>query len=291
MNTKFSNNNRVRPLILDGAIGSQIQNSHNYSESVLWSSMANITHPKLVRKIHEDYIIAGADIITTNTFRTNPAAVEESKLEISLEEFVEKSVKLAKDSIVNKENIIIAGSNAPAEDCYQTERTISRNQLEYNHKKHIELLWKYGSDIIINETQSHIDEIEIICEFCSVNKIDFIISFYFNNDLNLLSGESLISTVNDVIPYSPAAIGFNCISSEILLSAVEKLEFNYKWGYYINCGSGNVEDKKISCSLPPIDYLKTVKQLNLYHPYFVGACCGSSPDHIRKIKEYFDEIY
>ncbi|MEJ2616991.1 MAG: homocysteine S-methyltransferase family protein, partial [Ignavibacteriaceae bacterium] len=62
-----------RPLILDGAMGSLLQQKAK-KEPDIWMSKVGLDNPELVYAIHEEYIEAGADIITTNTFRTNPAA-------------------------------------------------------------------------------------------------------------------------------------------------------------------------------------------------------------------------
>ena len=66
------------PLLLDGAMGSELQRrgvwvSHGATESKLgaWSATAMRDAPEIVREIHEDYFIAGADIATTNSFWTN----------------------------------------------------------------------------------------------------------------------------------------------------------------------------------------------------------------------------
>lgn len=279
-----------RPLILDGAIGTLLQKQQIPSDANLWSSISNVNSPDEIIRIHEEYISAGAEIITTNTFRTNPTAYKNSNLNLSNEDFVKKSVELAKQAVVDKK-IIVAGSNATAEDCYQSERTISRNTLEYNHKKHIEWLWKSGCDIILNETQSHMDEIEIIARFCSENSLPFIISLYFDDALKLLSGEELRTAVDFVESYSPLTVGFNCIKPELFLRFVETGRLPQRFGIYFNCGAGHVNDAAISCAIFPAEYLNFVKSVLKFNPMFIGSCCGSNPKHTRAIKEYFDEIY
>ena len=188
---------RNLPLVLDGAMGSLLQQKGLPSDKYLWYSKQNLDNPDIVRNIHLEYIDAGADIITTNTFRTNPAALKLSGYNIDLKSFVKSGVDIA-DSARGNEEIIIAGSNTSAEDCYQIERTVSHTELDYNHKKHIDYLWEAGSDIIWNETHSHWDEIEIVCKYCSDNLIPFIISFYFTDDLKILSGEPLNEAVENV---------------------------------------------------------------------------------------------
>ncbi|NLT49295.1 MAG: homocysteine S-methyltransferase family protein, partial [Ignavibacteria bacterium] len=173
-----------RPLVLDGATGTQLIERGIEQDNSLWTSLANLNSPDIVQKVHEDYICAGADIITTNTFRTNPAATEKYGKVFS-EKMVEAALQIAFDAAAGRD-IIIAGCNPPAEDCYQQERKLSENELKNNHQEHITLLWEYGSDIILNETQSHLDEILIICKICSSMQIPFIISMLIDENLKLL---------------------------------------------------------------------------------------------------------
>jgi methionine synthase I (cobalamin-dependent)/ADP-heptose:LPS heptosyltransferase len=275
-----------RPLILDGAIGSLLQEKKVTSKTRVWSASANDEFANKVVNLHKDYIRAGADIITTNTFRTNPYTLLTSGV-TEITEKVEKAVKLAKMA-KGKTPILIAGSNPPAEDCYQIDRTISQKDLEWNHKVHIDSLMENGCDFIMNETQSHFDEIKIIAKYCSQNNIPFVMNFFFMDKPKLLSGENLTDAIDFVMNYNPLAIGFNCITFDALEMAVERLKADINWGFYLNCGSGNYTDKEITCAISPDDYTNQIKPYLKLNPSFIGACCGSSPDHIKKIKTLID---
>jgi len=283
-------NQLKRPLILDGAMGSLLIEKGITNHPVLWTSLSNLENPETVKSIHLEYIKNGADIITTNTFRTNPISVKKSNENIDINEFVKKAVQLAKEARDNK-RVIIAGSNAPAEDCYQKDRTISTRELEYNHKTHIQILWDSSVDIIWNETQSHMDEIKIICKYCSENKIPFIVSLFFDDNLKILSGENLVDVVNYIISHDTAAVGFNCIKPEIFFKYIEKYSLPERWGFYFNCGAGNYTDEFITCGISPEHYVEITKQLLPFNPIFIGSCCGSNPKHTKAIKELLNEIY
>ncbi len=278
------------PLILDGAFGSVLQQRGFSADKDLWYSHLNIANPQAVLSLHKEYIDAGADIITTNTFRTNPVAKKKSNLEITNSEFIKRSVELAIQA-KGESNVIIAGSNAPSEDCYHTERTISLFDLEYNHKKHIELLFESGCDIIWNETHSHWDEIEIICKFCSENSIPYSMNIYFDESLKILSGEPIEEIISFVESFSPQTIGFNCIKSNDFEELLAKTQLPENFGFYLNCGGGTVTDQNISCNVSPQKYLDYIKESKKFNPTFVGSCCGSNPAHTKAIKEYFDETH
>ncbi len=290
-----------RPLILDGAMGSLLQQMGNKPDSSMWMSLVNLKKPADVFKIHRQYILAGADIITTNTFRTNPAAVNAYETKINIRNLVKQSVRIAV-SAAKDLPVFIAGSNAPAEDCYQVQRKVSKKILEQNHKEHIELLIENGCHFILNETQSHFDEIQIICKFCSKNKIPFVVSLFTDYELRILSGEKVDEVIKYILDFSPLAVSLNCISQNTFLKFYKRSKLNFNWGTYINClpspkrgfsfaqaiGSSNFTDENNSSGVSPSQYSALIKTILKKSPSFVGACCGSTPVHTKKIKELLD---
>lgn len=275
-----------KPLLLDGAMGSLLQQRGAKRDKNLWMSKASLDNPDLVLEIHKEYIDAGADIITTNTFRTNPSAAKLSG--INPEKLVKESVKISKEAAIDKD-VLIAGSNAPAEDCYQSSRTISLKELEYNHHKHISLLLENKVDFILNETQSHLDEIKIICEFCTKYDFPFIVSLFSVDGDKLLDQNELEDVFNFIISYKPDAIAVNCISPQVFNKIIGRNLTRYNWGVYMNLGKGNYSDELISDVYTPDIYADFIKEVLEKNPSFVGACCGSTPAHIKKLRSLIDE--
>lgn len=288
MNLEKISDEIKRPLILDGAMGSLLQQRNVNLHPVLWASSALLTHPQEVLKIHKEYISSGCDIITTNTFRTNPHAVNISGVQIESKELAARAIDLAKNA-KGSSDIIIAGSNAPAEDCYQREVTLWRSQIIENHKRHIEYLLEGGVDFILNETHSHLEEIKIVCDICSEMNAPFVISLFFDDNLNLLSGETLNDAVELVLEYSPLAVGFNCVKPEYFRKYYSCCEPDFNWGFYLNCGKEDYSDNKMDTCLLPQEYVNEVKELVNGKTLFIGACCGSNPKHINELRRIFDE--
>ena len=276
------------PLILDGAIGSLLQQRGYESDQYLWTSYINFKFPEVLKQIHLEYINSGCDIITSNTFRTNPFVLQASGLDLDVEEAVRISMSISHE-IASSKNVWLAGSNPPAEDCYQSERTISQSELEYNHKKHIELLYNYKADFILNETQSHYDEINIICKFCDDNDIPYCISLFFDENLRILSGESINEMIDFIKSYNPIAILVNCINHSSFLRFLDQIELSYPWGFYLNCGSGNINDSVIKCGMDILEYQNIIRETIKYNPKIIGTCCGSNPAHIKSIAELVNE--
>lgn len=277
--------------LLDGAIGSLIQQNVEHTDKHLWTSIYSSLQPEIVTNVHKKYIQAGSDIITTNTFRSNPVALLNSDSDFSIDDLVKASIKCANDAIGGEKAKILAGSNAPAEDCYQIERSVAKQVLEYNHKKHIELLYENGCDFILNETQSHFDEIEIICKYCASNDIPFGISLFVDKNLNLLSGEPVFEIVEFCKNFTPLFISFNCVDFDTFGKLYGNISLIYDWGFYLNCGSGNYSDENISCGISPEDYLKNSKNYFNEKLKIIGSCCGSNYNHIKKLREHIDKLY
>lgn len=275
-----------RPLIIDGAMGSLLQEKTKAPGKRIWTAKSNDDYEERVYAIHRDYIQAGADIITTNTFRTNPYSLLLQGI-TDITGSVNKAVSIAVRAR-RKSAVLIAGSNAPAEDCYQVERKISQKDLEWNHRIHIDALMEAGCDFILNETQSHFDEIKFIAKYCGQNNIPFIMSFFLQDRPKLLSGENLTDAIEFVLNYHPLAIGINCTTFSVLSKAVERIKSHVNWGFYLNCGDGKLTDSSMKCAVSPEEYANQTKEFLIYNPSFVGACCGSSPAHIKKLKNLLD---
>ncbi len=283
-----------RPLVLDGAMGTLLIERGVKPHGALWTTLANYENPELVKQIHKEYIRAGAEIITTNTFNSNPASLKlAGKDENETEKLTELALSIAKKAREEMQSeVIIAGCNAPAEDCYQRERTLSRNELLENHERHIDALWKNGADIIWNETHGHFDEIKIVCEICERENLPYVINFYFEEDLRLLSGEKLSDAVDFVLSeYPNAIIGFNCIAPKELRNFTSGKFVNKLWGFYLNCGSEDRTNGEMFCAISPEAYIGYIKEIIDENTVYVGSCCGSNPEHTEKIKEYLIERY
>lgn len=269
-------------------MGSLLQQRGIKSHPHLWMSAANLNQPDEVIRLHKAYVKAEADIITTNTFRTNPVSVKRSNVKIKSSEFVKKSVELAQEAIGDKK-MILAGSNPPAEDCYQVERRISKKEIESNHAQHIESLMESGCHFILNETQSHLDEILFISKFCERNSIPFVMSLFFTTEMKLLSGENLFAIVKLLGGYNPLAIGFNCVQTNIFKKAFRQINKDQPWGFYLNCGISAANNDNITCGVSPIQYAEEVKLYLKKNPSFIGSCCGSSPNHTKELRKLIDE--
>ncbi len=278
--------------VLDGAMGSELIKNGVVLHKHTWSADANISHPGLIEQIHREYIDAGADFITTNTFRTTPRAYAKTGLgslnsEVCVERAraaLEQAVKLAKKAAISSTKII--GSIAPLEDCYQPNLFPGKDMAVYEFSLLGSWLNDAGADIIILETMNSLVEAEAGLEALKGLNCPVWVSFVLKNDNHLLSGDSLYNALSVLNNYDVDKVLLNCNPLFRTKRAVDIIVDNWHsdWGIYPNLGVGDpnphgniVELESIKTFLSVIEYALDAGA------HILGACCGSSPKHIKEI--------
>src|SRR5262245_29062459 len=86
-------------IILDGGTGTEIQRRGVPMHDQVWCAEANVTHPDVVRAVHCDYLRAGADVITANTFATSPLLFNAVKRDRDIRDLDRIAVRLAREAV------------------------------------------------------------------------------------------------------------------------------------------------------------------------------------------------
>ena len=287
-----SPNNQVR--LIDGAMGTELMRAGLDLPLPIWSGDVNLTHPDYVRRIHEAYLTAGADILTTNTFRATPRAYrnngyEEHEAIQRSHESLERAVELARQTA--GADIIVAGSIAPLEDCYEPDLFPG---IEFAQREFRELaIWLQdaGIDVILFETMGSWPEIKTALSATVDLQIPRWLSLILKNSNTLLDGTDLLNVLSDIKDYGIEMVLLNCSLCSVTADAVDLLLTNWKgaWGVYPNVGvamptkEGVIEEK--------LTINEFAKEINTYltsGANVVGGCCGSNPDYIRAAREAID---
>ncbi|SRR5579883_365835 len=158
MTRDLDNAFRVRPLVLDGALGTELEGRGVNTSGKSWTARGIVTNPDLIFKIHRQYAREGADILTANTFRTNPRALKDTGLDA--EALTKKAVRIARKARRERNPLIrVAGSIAPVEDCF-TPKLAPKNDPALIEEHRIMARWldEARVDIILIETMSTFHE-------------------------------------------------------------------------------------------------------------------------------------
>lgn len=288
--TFFERISKPSVILLDGATGSQLEARGVSTALPLWSTIALLSNEgkKILRNIHTDYIQAGAEIITANTFRTNYRALEKESMGSRAKELTRAAaneVRFAYEESKMTAPIFIAGSVAPAEDCYSPELVPPDEELFDDHRRHIDNLYEAHVDILLIETMNTIREAAIALSYAKQTGLPVLVSFICKDPEHLLSGEPLEKAVEKCKTLKPDAIMINCVDVNLMERNLEALHSLTKLpiGAYANVlKKGHATEFDVK----PEDHAKYVKEwVERFQLKIVGGCCGTTPKHIQKLRE------
>lgn len=280
---------RALPVILDGAMGTELQRRGVDTGLPLWSANALMSHPEAVLQIHEDYIEAGADIITTNTFRTTRRTMRRANLPDRSLQLTRTAVLLAKQAREKfpDRDILVAGSIAPLEDCYRPDLVPSDKELVEEHAELAERLAGNGVDIILLETMNTIREAYAACEAATKTGKEVVVSFICDNDGHVLGGESLKDAVRAIDALHPAAYSINCVSPRFIGAALRELKVASHVPIMLYGNVGLPESDKhgweFTHDISETEYAAAAAEWRNEGVAIIGGCCGTTPEYIRAL--------
>jgi S-methylmethionine-dependent homocysteine/selenocysteine methylase len=283
--------NRGEMILLDGAMGTELTRRGIPTPLPLWSAQALLDAPDTVRAIHEDYVRAGADVITANTFRTTPRALAKVGRAGETERLVERAVALAREAsgrVRGQREVLVAGALAPLEDCYRADLAPDPEQAEREHAEQAVRLARLGVDLILIETMNTIAEARAALRGAKAAGVPVLVSFICKNAREIWSGEPLGDAVRAVEPFKPDAILVNCVSpsetGECLgeMSRATRLPL----GCYPNAGEPNMAEGTwiFDPAWTPERFAEAAAGWVARGAQIVGGCCGIGPDHIRALR-------
>ena len=273
-------------------MGSELIHRGEVLPNHIWSADSNFNNPELVYQIHKDYIDAGSNFITTNTFRTTPRAYRKtglSKLDstVMAHRSLIIALRLANKAANNKLKIL--GSIAPLEDCYKPElfpgEKIAKNEFSQIGR----WLVDEGINIFLIETMNSIRETRACLDAILKFEIPIWVSFVLKNSREILSGEKLVDAIQMIKNYDVACVLLNCNPLHRTIDSMSIVAKNWEreWGIYPNLGIGEPSpDGIIKQIYSDEEYISTIDKSIKLGANILGGCCGSNINHIKFITDY-----
>lgn len=318
------NNGKI--VILDGANGSELEKRGAQMDRAGWCGPASITHPKILESIHKDYIAAGAEVITTNTFssarhvleystfKDQTLAINEKAMECALSarnHFPNKKIAIAGSISLSLVADVIDGINDPAEfrDYMKTDqRSISKfteesiqegsfnyNKILKNFNEQISIFKKYNIDLIILEM--------IINPSICKPAIDAALASGMPVWLGLSCGDeseegNLFAFENSKMKFSETLNNINTNFDAVLLMHSETKnttkglqEIKTKWnghiGAYPHKGTYVRPNWNFDKNYTPEMYSKDMQGWVNQGVRIIGSCCGMGPEYTYDLKKRF----
>jgi homocysteine S-methyltransferase len=281
------------PLLLDAAMGTELQRRDANTSLPLWSARALLEDPELVWTIHGDEVAGGAEIVTANTFRTHARSLARAGLEARAGELSALAVRLAHQAAsVRGREIFVAGSLSPLEDCYRPDRTPDQESVEREHTAQARFLAEAGVDLILAETHNSIREAAAAARAVKATGLPVVVSLVSDGEGRLLSGETLEDAVAALTPLEPDAIGVNCVPAARLAGDLARLAAvagGRALAAYGNLGlPADEKGWAFQDDMPPEAYAAEAARWLDLGARIVGGCCGTTPEHTRAVRRLLD---
>lgn len=285
-----------RILILDGAMGTMLQRKGLQGNSESF----NLTNPETIGEIHNEYIEAGADIITANSFSANSISQSEYNLSEKAGQMAEAAARIARKAAGEApRKIWVAGSVGPTSKSLSLAQNIndpifrpySFDGMAEAFEVQIRGLVKGGVDLLLFETCfdalntkaalyaiGHIPEASDIPIMISVSMSD--------RSGRTLTGQTMEAFYRSVQHCSPLSFGLNCS-----LGAEEMIPLIAEVASFAACAvscypNAGLPNEMGEYDETPSQMAESVRKMALAGSVnIVGGCCGTTPEHIKAVAE------
>ncbi|MEO8637817.1 MAG: homocysteine S-methyltransferase family protein [Candidatus Taylorbacteria bacterium] len=273
---------------LAGGTGTEILRRGFPTKLPLWSAQVLFDNPELLKQIYIDYIEAGADIITTNTFRTQRRTLAKVGLSRETERINRLAVNIAveaRNEAKAKRPVYIAGCVTTLEDCYRPDLLPTEREMKTEHREQVQLLADTPIDFFLLETFNSFREAIIVAEEVYSTGKSFAVSFTTNEAGDILNGDRWKEAIDQLSKFHPIAILVNCVQGGVASKALNKIKkvTSLPFGAYGN-GAGEADNKegwKFTTADQIENYLHHCSNWVDLGATIIGGCCGTNPDYTR----------
>lgn len=291
-------------LILDGGMSRELLRLGAELKQPEWSALALMNSPEIVRQVHEEFIAAGADVVTTNSYALVPFHIGEERFQAEGPALIALSGRLARQAAdAAGRKVVVAGSLPPIFGSYEPVNFDPSTVQDYL-KVLVENLAPHV-DVWLGETLSLIAEGEAVRKAIQAQPKPFWISFTLADDAAqiaggepmLRSGETVRAAAEWAAGSGAQALLFNCAKPEVMKKAVETASAVFaekgvtlKIGVYANAFETDTDDKAANEGLHDTRgdltgdvYSRFACDWAEAGATMIGGCCGIGAEHIHRV--------
>ncbi len=278
-----------KTLIGDGAMGTLLQEKGltDGGAPELW----NVEKPEIIEEIFDKYAEAGANFLTTNTFGGSAPRLQMHSLEDRLFELNKAASEIAKKVSSKYPDVFVMGDVGPTGELMEPMGTLTVAGAKEIFTEQIKALLAGGADGILIETMSDLSEVQAAVQ--AVQEIDpeipIIVMLSFDTNLRTMMGVKPAQAITEISKMGVKIIGANCGrgTDEIRVIAKEMSENKIEGVYLItqsNAGLPKLVGADFVYDGTPEEMAKYAVDMKNLGINIIGACCGSTPEHIAAIR-------
>ena len=299
---------RREVILLDGAIGTRLQSMGVPMSGLAWAAAALETHPFTVRRMHEEYIAAGVDIITTNTYASARHNLEPLGLGDKVVELNLRAVMLAEDARDRKAGdrpVLIAGSVAnfglrvASEGNYEARRSeTSEAQAQANLHQQAEILAEAGVDFLIAESTGGNTHRKWVVEACLATGLPVWPGFMVRQDkgdetprLGYTSPQTIAEGFDEVMALGGDVVCLFHSAISATDAALDVVRSRWKGPICVYPEAERMDyvdtyrDRTKETPVSPEEFVAWATGCVDAGVQVVGGCCGIEIEHIRPLRD------
>lgn len=251
----------------------------------------NLTEPERVEAIHREYIAAGAELVRTNSYGANRLQLERYGLADDVRRINIHACRLARQASENRS--WVAGSVGPLGRPLEPLGSLSRELATEVFREQVEALAEGGADLIMIETISDLEEFEVaLAAARAACDLPVVIHKTFTEDGRTLMGELPHDVVGRAQAGGADVVGANCtVGPQRMLDIIERMvqRADLPLSALPTAGLPRLVGERIDYHAEPEYMGRYSRLLAEAGAAMVGACCGSTPEHIAAMRAALDE--
>jgi homocysteine S-methyltransferase len=294
-----------KTVIMDGGVSTEMERKGLAMDGDVWSGTAHVTHPDLVREVHEDYIRAGAEVITASTFAAAPHVLASVGKDADAAKINRDGIALAKQARDNVAtgDVWIAGSMSSMPSLDHISRTAIGPAARDSYRVQADALAEAGCDLILAEMMIDTENAALVLDAANATGLPIWIGFSASVDPDgQVTGyhaeiDFADMPAGDFAGVTDSVLAHGCQVAGIMHSEIEATApaldvLRERWSgplmAYAETGKFTFPDWDFSQAVSPDDYADIAADWVVNHGVtIVGGCCGTGADHIRALKERF----
>ncbi len=281
-------------ILIDGATGTEIERRGVPMVDDGWNGGGALTHPDIVRQVHEDYIRSGAQIVISNTFSTSRHVLQDAGLEEHFEMLNRRGVELAREARTNLKasNVLVAGGITHSSF---TDKIPRRDQLQVNAEEQAAIMADAGADLIMLEMMMDVERMLIMLAAAQKSGLPVWVGFSCNVDdlgvVRLLHGPTLAEGIEAIKDKDVPLVSLMHTEVEDIPACLDVLQANWAGpiGVYAHSGTFVAPNWVFDDTISPEAYASAAKTWAQRGVQVIGGCCGIGSEHIAMLKQIVDK--
>ena len=274
------------PVLLDGATGTNLQKAG--MPVGVCAEQWILENSEVLIDLQKRYVEAGTDILFAPTFTASRIKLKEYGLEDHLEEMNRKLVALSKEAAKGTNALVAGDLTMTGEQLYPLGDLMFEDLVDV-YKEQAKIIAEAGADLFVVETMMSLQEcraaVLAIREVCD---LPVMVSLTYNEDGRTLYGTDPVTAVVVMQSLGADAVGMNCSTGpEAMLEPIAKMA-EYATIPLLakpNAGMPELIDGQTVFNVEPEEFAEVGKKLVEEGAAIIGGCCGTTPEHIRALKE------